>query len=181
MPTLYHFTCEIHLPSIMIHLPSIMQEGLTRGDVPTSYDGGFNAPWLTSDSSWMGNTGWAGSGLRNGTEIDKNKFRLTVRVPDSDANLRHWPELANELEVDKAWYAALDESGGGGSDNHYVYRGSIPRSWITKVDTKVSIKVPPKGAGKGMATMQPEDTFQKGPKQSYFSVGPSGGSEASGH
>ena len=174
MPTLYHFTCEIHLPSIM-------QEGLTRGDVPTSYDGGFNAPWLTSDSSWMGNTGWAGSGLRNGTEIDKNKFRLTVQVPDSDTNLRHWPKLAKELEVDELWYAALHDASGEGSDNHYVYRGVIPRSWITKVDSRSSMKIPEKGAGKAMATMLLDDTFQKGPKQSYFSVGPSGGSEASGH
>lgn len=173
MPTLYHFTCELHLPSIM-------QEGLTRGDVPTSYTGGFNAPWLTSDSSWGGNSGWAGGSERRNTEIDKNKFRLTVVIPDADPDLHHWPELAKELEIDKLWYTALNESSGGGAENHYVYKGEIPRSWITKVESKGSMKIPEKGAGKAMATMLPDDTFRPGPKQPYFSVSHKARSEYEG-
>lgn len=119
---LYHFTSKHHLPGIVA-------QGLVRGDVPTSPMGGFNAVWLTSDPD-AGEQGWS-----RGTFFDKTEVRLTVLVPDL-AKLKHWPTLAKEMDVDPAWYHALDEAGGGGSDNWYVYRGVIPPENIEAIEHK---------------------------------------------
>jgi hypothetical protein len=119
---LYHFTSRYHLKGIM-------SQGLIRGDVPTSPMEGFNAIWLTSDPD-AGAQGWSA-----GTVFNKTEVRLTVSVPDI-AKLKHWPSLAKKLSVDPGWYHALDEAGGGGSDNWYVYMGTIPPENIEAIERK---------------------------------------------
>ena len=110
--TLYHFTSRYHLSHIL-------EDGLVRGDVPTSPTGGFNAVWLTRDPK-AGVQKWA-----RGSFLDKTEVRLKVTVPDL-AKLKYWPSLAAELGVQPWWYAALDKAGGGGSENWYVYTDVIP-------------------------------------------------------
>ena len=121
--TLYHFTSDSFLPSIK-------RDGIWRGDVPTSSEGGFNAPWLTSDGSWP-DQGWAAD-----SPIDKSQVRLTLQVPDEDPKLVLWSTLAREEGVDPVWYNALDQAGGGGSAAWSVYRGRIPWSWVTQTELR---------------------------------------------
>jgi hypothetical protein len=131
MPILYHFTSDVFLPSIR-------KAGIWRGDVPTSSDGGFNAPWLTSDPEWS-DQDWA-----NDSILDKSKVRLTVDVPATDPNLHRWSTLARAEGVDPEWYNALDEAGGGGSAAWFVYRGNIPRHWVTAIDHRPEAPKAPK-------------------------------------
>jgi hypothetical protein len=114
---LYHFTSTGHLPGIL-------RRGISRGDVPTSPTGGLNAPWLTADSK-AGGQGWARGNWKTGV-------RLTVNV--SGSKLRKWSEYAEEEGVDPKWYDALDRAGGGGSDDWYIYLGTIPVSRIEKIE-----------------------------------------------
>ena len=115
---LYHFTNHLWLPLIL-------DAGISRGDVPTSPTGGFNAPWLTVDPEPAAQ-GWvAGTG--------KDAVRITVEVPDGDPRLHHWPALAAQLGVDPTWYAVLDRVGGGGSESWYVYEGVVPPGWFVDV------------------------------------------------
>lgn len=115
---LYHFTRPDYVDSIK-------QNGLIRGDVPTSPAGGFNAPWLTDDPTasmqdWIVGT-------------DKNKVRFTISIKQ-DKNLRKWSDYATSIGMDSAWYKILDKTGGGGSEHWYIFLGRIPASWITDIE-----------------------------------------------
>lgn len=116
--TLYHFTRPANVESIK-------EYGIVRGDVPTSYTGGFNAPWLTEDptptiQNWVKGT-------------DKDKVRITVNVK-RDKWLRKWSTFAVTFGVTPEWLEILDRTGGGGSDNWYIHLGPIPASWITNIE-----------------------------------------------
>lgn len=124
---LYHFTA-------MSRLKSIQERGIVKGDVATSPSEGFNAPWLTRNSN-HNEQGWQAKEIAH---EDKTTVRLTVEVPDGIHTLRHWPELAKELEIEDWWYAALDKSGSGGSEDWYVFLGTIPYEWVTNVEMKVT-------------------------------------------
>ena len=117
---LYHHTCHLHLPRILA-------EGITRGDVPTDKVGGFNAPWLTVDPR-SGAQGWAGGGGANKTAV-----RLFVTVPEADERLRRWLDLAADRGVSAEWLHRLD-GGTGESGNWFVYEGVIPAEWIERVE-----------------------------------------------
>lgn len=126
MPTLFHFTAHEYLASIK-------RDGIWRGDVPTSPGGGFNAPWLTVNNTW------AEQDWKDGSTLDKAAVRLTVEVPEDDPLLVKWSVLAEQEKVTPAWYAALNDAGGGAADSWYVYRGKIPWKWVTKVETNKSV------------------------------------------
>lgn len=114
----YHFTYPYRVSSILM-------EGLDTGDVPLSISSGFNAPWVTRDPNPM-NQMW--TGFSNGK--GKSGARLIVDIPDDDPNLLWWPAVASAFNVEDWWYKALDRTGGGGSDNWYIYKGVIRPEWI---------------------------------------------------
>lgn len=127
---LYHFTSQYHLPHIK-------REGITRGDVPITPFGGFNAPWLTSDpnhetQSWNQNVLFA------------KDIRLTVDISDDDPNLRKWSDVIKEQVKEAegneeaqnsilAWFDILNDVGGGGQDHWYIYMGKIPPVQIINI------------------------------------------------
>ena len=116
----YHFTSEANLPDIM-------EQGIIYGDVPTSPEGGFQAPWLTIDGD-EDQQGWTMGGI-------KTQVRLTIEIPD-DEDDKTWPwlELAKAAGTPDWWLDALNQSGGGGQDDWFVYLGVIKPEWITDVE-----------------------------------------------
>ncbi|MAH49978.1 hypothetical protein CMI37_29435 [Candidatus Pacearchaeota archaeon] len=131
---LYHFTRQGYVDSIL-------REGITRGDVPTSPMGGYQAPWLTDDPN-AGKQGWVQGG-------DKTQMRLTVDIPDTweDSEgqtyspldyLWRWRDLAEVEDVEVWWFESLDEAAGGGSEHWYVYKGpeGIRPEWISIVEDR---------------------------------------------
>ena len=125
--TLYHFTCEHWLPQIL-------NQGLTKGDVPISTTGGFDAPWLTKDS-FPHRIGVMGPNeIGTSSAVDKTRFRMTVKIPCGDRNLWRWTELAKALKVQKSHLEKLNASAQGGGKSWYVYLGVIPPEWIMKLE-----------------------------------------------
>lgn len=142
---LYHFTCAQHLDSIR-------SEGLTRGDVPLDKHQALNAVWLTRDRKPSAQ-GWAGIGqelsdeaklkLKNAYGIvapdsahyaNKQEIRITVKIPRNDRNLIHWPVWARK-RLAPDWYHTLNEVGGGGAKDWYLYWGIIPADWFEEIET----------------------------------------------
>ena len=105
------------------YLLSILEIGITIGDVPLTPTGGFNAPWLTSDCDPSG----------HGLSSYKRAVRITVKIPPNDLRLKWWPKFARK-RVEPSWYDALDRAGGGKSESWYIYRGIIPPSWFLSIE-----------------------------------------------
>ncbi len=111
--TLYHFTSKQHLRYIK-------KMGLSRGDVPLNpYTIGEHAVWLTTDLQSKRQK-WAEHGV-----FDKTECRIKVDIPVSDSRLIKWSVYAKQKNVSDKWYRALDVTGGGGSDNWYLFFGVI--------------------------------------------------------
>ena len=120
---LRHYTSPWHIAGIAAH-------GLTRGDVPTSPTGGFNAVWFTDDASDP-------EGDAHGLNDFKTAYRLTVTIPDGALDrLCRWTDLCDALDVAPAWAAILNDLGGGKADTWYVFRGVVPVDWITRVERR---------------------------------------------
>jgi hypothetical protein len=121
----YHFTA-------MERLPGVGRAGIIKGDVPITPGGGYNAPWLTTDPSFGEAQRWS-----LGSFQDKQRIRLTVRIPESHQELlRKWTVLAKEKGMDPIWYEAMNKAGGGTHDSWYVYHGAIPPEWITHIEDR---------------------------------------------
>ena len=103
-----------------------MREGLTKGDVPMSNSGkyqaeGVNAVWFTTSGSAAGH---GLSDARYATEEEcsllgvplgarfpnKRAVRITVKMPID--KLKHWPAFARK-RLDPRLYANLSAAGGG--------------------------------------------------------------------
>jgi hypothetical protein len=119
MPTLYHFTTRLYLPSIL-------RQGINKGDVATEPDRGFNAPWLTVDPSFH-NQPWD-----MGSFLDKTEVRLTVEVPEGDENLWSWAHLVEKYNIEPFWEAAMTQRGMK-ANSWFARLGGVPLMWITEV------------------------------------------------
>lgn len=88
--TFYHFTRGGTLARIVNQ-----NDGLKKGDVPTTPESGFNAVWLTSDPNPENFI------CRGFPEIEKEKkqVRITVQVPTNDPNLRKWRDVAKDYKI----------------------------------------------------------------------------------
>lgn len=137
---LYHFTKKSRVPSILT-------QGINRGDVAISVRGKIEAPWLTEDPVYA-NQHWMTHSYRiqgithvEGVEVsplhcDKAEARLTVRIPTSARRkLHHWLTWAPR-RVNRHWLAGLIEADGGEewARFHWFYRGVVRPKWITAVD-----------------------------------------------
>lgn len=143
----YHFTA-------IERLPGVGRAGILKGDVPITPGGGYNAPWLTTDPSFGEAQRWS-----QGSFQDKQRIRLTVRIPESHQELlRKWTVLAKEKGMDPHWYEALNKAGGGTHDSWYVYHGVIPPEWITRIEDRDS----PNAAQHLYQMLRPQDHPQGG-------------------
>jgi len=128
----YHFTADAYLESIKAN-------GITKGDVPYSKEGGDNAPWLTTDGAWQHQLWTQGSDPKGGV-------RLTVCVPEGDPNLERWLDYADRKQMDREWLRKLNKTGGGGEGDWWLYQGIIPCSWIIAVTYRPPYIRPKKGS-----------------------------------
>ncbi len=115
---LYHFTNHVWLQRIL-------KEGISRGDVPTTRTGGYNAVWLTSQGDAAAQKWTQGA---NG----KQSVRLTVEMPDNDPLLKTWNEVCREHRVSGSWRKILNSTGGNGDAHWHIYHGTIPPEWIAE-------------------------------------------------
>ena len=115
----YHFTA-------IEYLESILQEGITRGELPVSASVVQNVVNLTTDPSPKGHgltdggplTEREKAALRStGTNVpdgahfpNKRALRITVRVPKD--SLKRWLPWANR-HLDPGWRKTMIETGGG--------------------------------------------------------------------
>ena len=132
MIQLFHYTS-------VFHAPLILEQGISRGEVPVSHTESTTGVSLTRDGiarrqAWCRTTRMICGG--DVLPVDKTAVRLTVQIPDDDPRLLPWKEAACRLGVTTSYYRELDASGGGGDRDWYVYFGVIPPEWITRVETK---------------------------------------------
>lgn len=139
---LYHYTA-------LEYVESILQSGLTRGEVPLGpgREDCLNAVWFTSDADP------AGHGLTDGkvlstdekrilgvdvaTEFrfpDKRRIRIAVDIDANDQNMSRWMRWAKK-RVDPAWLKTLHRTAGGDKKARtwYLYWGTIPSTSFSEV------------------------------------------------
>ncbi|HEY9537593.1 MAG TPA: hypothetical protein VIS03_08360 [Kiloniellaceae bacterium] len=140
---LYHFTAREYLPSIL-------EEGLTKGEVPTSaYGPAPNAVWFTSDGSPQGH-GLSDEKILSPEEVqvmrrmhgvdypddlmfpNKKAIRIKVKLPSSDRRLFHWPAWSRK-RMSRQWLDALHKAGGPRWRTWYIYFGVVPPSDFLEV------------------------------------------------
>ena len=118
---LYHYTHEDALPSILA-------EGLTKGDVPLSPKQGTNAVWFTTSISPDGHGILKGGsfvvdekealiyGVPAGTVVhyaDKQKIRIQVGFQTSKTpGLYKWLDFAKAAKIDRSWLKTLHKVAG---------------------------------------------------------------------
>lgn len=124
--SLYHFTC-------LCHLPSILKDGLTRGQMPDFVSSPESpTPNLTSNPNREPHKVWSGSNNDDENSFsDKLRFRLTVEVPDL-ARLKPQRELWREQGISRKSQRAYDLLGQ--AKFWFIHFGTIPPSCITKID-----------------------------------------------
>lgn len=136
MPTLYHFTSRLYLPSIL-------RTGINKGDVATEPERGFNAPWLTKNPSFT-NQGWDRGGA-----LDKLEVRLTVEIPEDDDKLWSWSKLVETYGIEDYWVKALTHQGRDRPHDWFAYMGSVSPMLIANVEERTGLgpldlsKLPP--------------------------------------
>jgi hypothetical protein len=123
---LYHFTHEDALPSIL-------EEGLNRGEVPLTPTKVENAVWLTTDPSPGGHGVFAHGGIIVTREIalmlasqgltarvgdtlpyaDKQKIRIKVEFQTSRTRgLMKWIDFAKKRKIESDWLRSLYKGAG---------------------------------------------------------------------
>lgn len=142
---LYHFTARERLASIM-------QNGLTTGDVPVDpSQPGLNAVWLTTDSTGaqhgLGEPRLMAEAEREAISslrgvmpppgerwLDKREVRITAFVRPGDRRLRDWLPWARK-RLDPQWLRALNDAGGGVrvARTWKLYFGVIPTTHFRAV------------------------------------------------
>ena len=113
---LFHFTSARHLRPISKH-------GLTVGDVPTDIyrQRGKIGVWLTSNGTNKG----------HGLSASKERYRLSINIPDSDRALVKWDRWFPGNVTDRT--AHFLHSTAENFESWYIYFGFIPAELITDV------------------------------------------------
>lgn len=143
---LYHFTC-------WEHLPAILKEGLTRGDVPTSATEGVTAVWLTTDETPLGH------GLSDGGQLpreeveelyrmgkvpspdvivetaDKTEIRIAVEISSLSSRLKKWDKWAKK-RLDPHWLNTLHQADGEAFETWWLHFGTIPPNKFAAVEVR---------------------------------------------
>jgi hypothetical protein len=115
-----------HYPSLF-HLPYILREVVTKGDVPASPGETRQAPNLTSNPNPLAQL-WPGG------FTDKTKVRLSVRIPEGDGRLVPWLEICRQARAPRWWIRALDPTGQ--AKLWFIYWGVLPPAWFEAVGVR---------------------------------------------
>ena len=95
---LYHFTC-------LKHLPAILQDGITQGEVPTGPEPDPtkrpNAPNLTLVGDRQPQQDW-----NRGNVWDKTRVRLVVELPGEE--LTSFAEVVRIYDISQSWVERID-------------------------------------------------------------------------
>ncbi len=145
---LYHYTHEEALPSILA-------EGLTKGDVPLSPTKGANAVWFTTSQFPTGH-GVSGEGKSHcvtpetaklfgvpvGTTVhwaDKQKIRIRVELETSKTpGLWKWLDFAKAVKIDRAWLKQLHAGAGDDPKPHtwWLWFAVMPPEYFQAVEVR---------------------------------------------
>jgi hypothetical protein len=123
----YHFTAK-HL------LNRIRREGLTLGQVLISVDPIKLIPGyqhLTTNKDF--NQSWQDQRYSS-LPYNRNDVRLTIKIP-----FKHCRNVLNWLDFSKNFPTSEILNSHGDPYNWRVYRGSIPKEWISKVEWNKTI------------------------------------------
>jgi hypothetical protein len=144
---LYHFTYE-DAP------PSILAEGLTKGDVPLSQIHTSNAVWFTTDPNPGGHGVYSGGvqvmppetaptfGAPVGTPIhwvDKQKIRIRVELETSKTpGLCKWLDFAKKQKIDRDWLRCLHVGAGDDPKPHtwWLWGCVMPPQYFQAVEVR---------------------------------------------
>jgi hypothetical protein len=125
MMILYHYTA-------LEYLDAIMEEGLSKGDVPTSAEGGKTGVWLTTNRDSGGHGLSDGEQLASGHRVaNKRAIRIAVTVPSSDRRLVSWMKWGRK-HCEANFFDCLNRGGGGKHRTWYIYFGVIEPSRFSK-------------------------------------------------
>ncbi|MAX35777.1 MAG: hypothetical protein CME33_04315 [Gimesia sp.] len=118
---LYHFTS-------LLHLPQIMREGLSRGEVPIGpYAYRFipQAVNLTKDGTARGNSDWNKSNY-----LDKTRVRILVDLPNE--HLMSFRQMRKKFQVKRSWVRKMAPNQE--HRNWYFAFDGVPTDQIQKVE-----------------------------------------------
>lgn len=138
---LYHFTSEQHLDSIL-------REGLTRGDVPTSVTDGINGVWFTTSPEPKGQGIMAGGAVSSEVKTlvakttgrtlpegskyaDKTAARIEVVIPSHDRRLVSWARWGRK-HCELSMFESLNRTGSGWK-MWFIYFGTISTDHFASV------------------------------------------------
>lgn len=129
---LYHFTRRQNLGAIL-------EQGITRGDAPLTWNTGINAPSLTIRpephflESVIGKV-YAFEEL-DPTLFDKTRIRIAVELPDSDPRLIRWKDFPKKFKVDGRFFRGLSSVAKFGTPAYdwYLFLGEIPTTLFAEV------------------------------------------------
>src|SRR5262245_26233803 len=114
---LYHFTC-------LLNLPSILRDGISKGEVPVGHYDIRQAPNLTTNPN--------GEAVHYLSAVtDKTKVRLTVSIPAGDNSLESWSPVCAREKTAPAYRRKLQQGARGQTKFYYVYWGVVPPDWFT--------------------------------------------------
>lgn len=161
---LYHFT-DRH------HLHGVGRYGLTIGDVPTDIHQwkGRCGVWPTSDSTAHGH------GLE-GSDVDKSRYRLTVRIAEGDPALVKWTEWSAKnvtpatIRVPHAtassfdtWYVYFGIVGLTGIEECVdMQTGKVIKDWCDAPQSELVRPVPPERRDKWHKKLMKKLRLQEG-------------------
>jgi hypothetical protein len=115
---LHHFTG-------VEYLDAIMEEGLSRGDVPTAEHASRNGVWFTTDCEPSGHGLSDGEMWPDGFRTaNKRAIRIKVKIRSSDRHLVPWMKWGRK-HCDPTLFERLNRSGGGKCETWFVYFGII--------------------------------------------------------
>ena len=128
--TFYHFTRGITLAHI---LHDENGGGLTKGDVRTTHQTGFNAVWLTTDPN-PENFKCRGFPV---IEQHKKQARITVKLSANDPSLRKWRDVVKDYKIEEQLAKKIETYSGGDPKDHWLYRGKIGVDCFVSVDLRL--------------------------------------------
>jgi hypothetical protein len=129
--TLYHFTSLILLCKILD------DGGLSKGDVPITWDTGYRAVWFTTTSSITSQ-----ENMLKGSNVDKTEVRITVEFSLPTPKLYYWRDIASKIGVDRKVYRELDKSANYGAKTWWIYPGTVPIEKFKAVEYRASKEAP---------------------------------------
>ena len=157
---LHHFTCAEHLDSIL-------ESGLSKGDVPTSMTGGLNGVWFTTYETPEGHglgeerllsreerqkiERMTGTKCPDGVRYaNKKAVRITTVIPSSDKRLVSWSKWSRK-RCEPGFRAALNGSGHA-HKSWFIYFGLVAVSRFTAIQVQ--------GRSLDLGPFEPEYRYQ---------------------